>query len=391
MSQHTNIVRIKAVANVLGQLKDKVVFVGGATVSLYPDRSVYEVRPTDDVDVIVEILNYRERSKLEDQLRDPSTTDDFMKTNFGDRINSMENKPTWNSSDKALGSDGAWAETNPVNGKWDQQGPAEITFYSAWVRVSRINIIFEEITGAGAGMAVAGALGKTAAATVGGRLLVAGAGGFAGGFVGGAINAAENGGDIWRGALLGGAIGAGSAVVMAAGVYGVKAGYQRAKYEMKMRSARIKAGYSRGQEIEFSDESLNRFVCDNFEQDAMMRDVEGKWNAVEKIKGGGEGQTFGNPETRVVDRIEIARTSFKSFRNLYHTVNHEFSLIEDITSGTYQSWITQGGKQYAKYRSEYKAYGKNELHFSRIPGDWNNQIREWNFKMKNFYGRKLGF
>jgi hypothetical protein len=240
-------------------------------------------------------------------------------------------------------------------------------------------------------MAVAGALGKTAAATVGGRLLVAGAGGFAGGFVGGAINAAENGGDIWRGALLGGAIGAGSAVVMAAGVYGVKAGYQRAKYEMKMRSARIKAGYSRGQEIEFSDESLNRFVCDNFEQDAMMRDVEGKWNAVEKIKGGGEGQTFGNPETRVVDRIEIARTSFKSFRNLYHTVNHEFSLIEDITSGTYQSWITQGGKQYAQYRSEYKAYGKNELHFSRIPGDWNNQIREWNFKMKNFYGRKLGF
>lgn len=69
MSQHTNIVRIKAVANVLGQLKDKVVFVGGATVSLYPDRSVYEVRPTDDVDVIVEILNYRERSELEDQLR----------------------------------------------------------------------------------------------------------------------------------------------------------------------------------------------------------------------------------------------------------------------------------------------------------------------------------
>lgn len=64
MSQHTNIVRIKAVANVLGQLKDKVVFVGGATVSFYPDRSVYEVRPTDDVDVIVEILNYRERSEL---------------------------------------------------------------------------------------------------------------------------------------------------------------------------------------------------------------------------------------------------------------------------------------------------------------------------------------
>lgn len=69
MSQHTNIVRIKTVANALGKLKKKVVFVGGATVSLYPDRTVYEVRPTDDVDVIIEILNYRERAELEDQLR----------------------------------------------------------------------------------------------------------------------------------------------------------------------------------------------------------------------------------------------------------------------------------------------------------------------------------
>jgi hypothetical protein len=45
-----------------------VVFVGGATVSLYADRKIYEVRPTDDVDVILEILNYRERAELECQL-----------------------------------------------------------------------------------------------------------------------------------------------------------------------------------------------------------------------------------------------------------------------------------------------------------------------------------
>ncbi len=69
MSHHTNIVRIKAVFHSLGALKDKVVFVGGATVSLYPTRPVIEVRPTDDVDVIIEVLNYSGRVELEEQLR----------------------------------------------------------------------------------------------------------------------------------------------------------------------------------------------------------------------------------------------------------------------------------------------------------------------------------
>ena len=69
MSHHTNIVRIKAVSNALNDLKEKVVFVGGATISLYPDRPVFEVRPTDDIDVIIEILNYVDRAKLEERLR----------------------------------------------------------------------------------------------------------------------------------------------------------------------------------------------------------------------------------------------------------------------------------------------------------------------------------
>lgn len=69
MSHHINIVRIKAVANALDNLKEKVVFVGGATISLYPDRKVLEVRPTDDVDVIIEILNYSSRADLEEKLR----------------------------------------------------------------------------------------------------------------------------------------------------------------------------------------------------------------------------------------------------------------------------------------------------------------------------------
>jgi hypothetical protein len=40
MSHHTNIVRLKAVANILNQLKEEFVFVGGATVSLYGDETI---------------------------------------------------------------------------------------------------------------------------------------------------------------------------------------------------------------------------------------------------------------------------------------------------------------------------------------------------------------
>ncbi len=43
MSHQTNITRIRAVSNALGDLRDQVVFVGGATVSLYADRIAVEV------------------------------------------------------------------------------------------------------------------------------------------------------------------------------------------------------------------------------------------------------------------------------------------------------------------------------------------------------------
>ncbi len=69
MNHHNNIIRIKAVNGALGELRDKVVFVGGATISLYPDRQIFEPRPTDDIDVIVEIFNYTGRVKLEEKLR----------------------------------------------------------------------------------------------------------------------------------------------------------------------------------------------------------------------------------------------------------------------------------------------------------------------------------
>jgi predicted nucleotidyltransferase len=67
---HENITRIKAVYNALGGLKNKVVFVGGATVSLYAQREALEIRETKDVDILVEIGSRWEFADIEQQLRD---------------------------------------------------------------------------------------------------------------------------------------------------------------------------------------------------------------------------------------------------------------------------------------------------------------------------------
>lgn len=54
---HENIVRIKAIANILKSLGQPYVFVGGATVSLYATKRdlAENIRPTDDVDVVIEL------------------------------------------------------------------------------------------------------------------------------------------------------------------------------------------------------------------------------------------------------------------------------------------------------------------------------------------------
>ncbi len=65
MSHFINIVRIKGVYNALGELRDSVAFVGGATVSLYTDKPEnVDVRPTNDIDVLVEIGTYGEYTKI---------------------------------------------------------------------------------------------------------------------------------------------------------------------------------------------------------------------------------------------------------------------------------------------------------------------------------------
>lgn len=76
MSHRENITRIKAVYNALEELKREVVFVGGATVSLYTDRKGEEVRPTNDIDILIELLNYKGYQQLEDKLREKGFTND---------------------------------------------------------------------------------------------------------------------------------------------------------------------------------------------------------------------------------------------------------------------------------------------------------------------------
>lgn len=72
-----NIEMIQNVAQALGELRDQVVFVGGACVSLYLDLQVAEeVRPTEDVDVIIEILSGGEYQKLSEKLIEMKFTPD---------------------------------------------------------------------------------------------------------------------------------------------------------------------------------------------------------------------------------------------------------------------------------------------------------------------------
>lgn len=80
MSHKVNLLRLKAVSQALKPLDKDVVFVGGATVSLYADRKAEEVRPTDDVDVLIEVFAYKDYAAIEEKCR-----------NFG-FINDVESK-----------------------------------------------------------------------------------------------------------------------------------------------------------------------------------------------------------------------------------------------------------------------------------------------------------
>ena len=71
-----SIARIKVVYDALEELANEVVFVGGATVALYADRPSGEARPTDDVDILVELIHYKDYAAIEERLRSKGFTND---------------------------------------------------------------------------------------------------------------------------------------------------------------------------------------------------------------------------------------------------------------------------------------------------------------------------
>ena len=64
-----NIGVVEEVAIALKELKNQMVFVGGAVVSLYADDPVAEeIRPTSDIDMTINLVNLFDWKELEQQL-----------------------------------------------------------------------------------------------------------------------------------------------------------------------------------------------------------------------------------------------------------------------------------------------------------------------------------
>jgi len=73
----SNIAMIEIIANALGALKEKVVFVGGSVAELYADYpDISDIRTTTDVDCFLELHTYHNYSKLEEKLRKLGFKDD---------------------------------------------------------------------------------------------------------------------------------------------------------------------------------------------------------------------------------------------------------------------------------------------------------------------------
>lgn len=69
---HNKVINLALVAQVakgLKELKDKMVFIGGAVISLYTDDpSADEIRPTSDIDITINLANYAEWAKMQERL-----------------------------------------------------------------------------------------------------------------------------------------------------------------------------------------------------------------------------------------------------------------------------------------------------------------------------------
>lgn len=77
MNSLASLERIKIVFDALSDMQHHVVFVGGATVSLFADVPTFEVRETDDVDIIIQVANYPQHAQFEERLRVKGFVDDI--------------------------------------------------------------------------------------------------------------------------------------------------------------------------------------------------------------------------------------------------------------------------------------------------------------------------
>jgi hypothetical protein len=76
----TNIVMLQIVADGLEELKEEVVFVGGAIAELYADDPASsDIRPTLDVDCVIELSSRLDHAKLEERLRAKKFAHDISK------------------------------------------------------------------------------------------------------------------------------------------------------------------------------------------------------------------------------------------------------------------------------------------------------------------------
>lgn len=63
--------KLKLIAEALGELRDRIVFVGGCVAQLYvTDSAAAEVRPTDDVDCVVNLSSYSDYNAFSELLRE---------------------------------------------------------------------------------------------------------------------------------------------------------------------------------------------------------------------------------------------------------------------------------------------------------------------------------
>ncbi len=69
---HNKVINLALVAQValgLQELRDKMVFIGGAVISLYTDDpAAEEIRPTSDIDMTINLANYNEWAQMQERL-----------------------------------------------------------------------------------------------------------------------------------------------------------------------------------------------------------------------------------------------------------------------------------------------------------------------------------